>query len=179
MKQHEGFSVKGKKELVCRLKKYLYGLKQSPRMWYQKFDTYIQGLGFVRSNVDHCVYYKQVGNDFIYVVLYVDDMLLVGNNMDVIKEVKMQLSSKFDMKDLSAASLILGMEIKRNRVDRKLWLNQRKYIETILHRFNMQECKSVKVPIPVGLRISIEQCPRLKKKKKRCLMFLMLVLLEA
>ena len=50
-------------------------------------------------------------------------MLLVGNNMDVIKEVKMQLSSKFDMKDLGAASLILGMEIKRNRADRKLWLN--------------------------------------------------------
>jgi hypothetical protein len=108
MKQPKGFSVKGKKELVCKLKKSLYGLKQSLRMWYQKFNTYIQGLGFVRSNVDHCVYYKQVGNDFIYVVLYVDDMLLVGNNMDVIKEVKMQLSSKFDMKDLGAASFILG-----------------------------------------------------------------------
>ena len=89
MKQPEGFSVKGKKELVCNLKKSLYGLKQSPRMWYQKFDTCIQGLGFVRRNVDHYVYYKQVGNDFIYVVLYVDDMWLVGNNMDVIKEVKM------------------------------------------------------------------------------------------
>ena len=84
------------------------------------------------------MYHKQVGEYFIYVVLYVDDMLLVGNNMDVIKEVKMQLSSKFDMKDLGAASLILGMEIKRNHADRKLWLNQRKYIETILHMFNMQ-----------------------------------------
>ena len=74
-------------------------------------------------------------------MVYVDDMLLVGNNMEVIKEVKMKLSSKFNMKDLGAANLILGMEIKINRVDRKLWLNQRKYIETILHRFNMQECK--------------------------------------
>ena len=73
--------------------------------------------------VDHYVYYKQVGEHFIYVVLYVDDMLLVGNYMDVIKEVKSQRSSKFDMKDLGAASLILGMEIKRNRADRKLWLN--------------------------------------------------------
>ena len=125
-------------------------------MWYQKFNTYIQRLGFVRSKVDHCVYYKQVGEHFIYVVLYVDDMLLVGNNMEVIKEVKMQLSSKIDMKDLGAANLILGMEIKRNQVDRKLWLNQRKYVETILHRFNMQECKSVRFPIPIGSRISIE-----------------------
>ena len=114
----------------------------------------MQGLGFVRSNVDHCVYYKQVGNDFMNVELYVDDMLLVGNNMDVIKEVKMHLSSKFNMKDLGAASLILGMEIKRNRADRKLWLNQRKYIKTILHRFNMQECKPI--PIPVGVRLSAE-----------------------
>jgi hypothetical protein len=106
MKQPGGFIVKGKTELVCKLKKSLYGLKQSPRMWYQKFDTYIQGLGFVRSKVDHCVYYKQVSEHFIYVVLYVDDMLLVGNNMEAIKEVKMQLSSKFDMKDLGAANLI-------------------------------------------------------------------------
>jgi hypothetical protein len=112
MKQPEGFVVKGKKELVCKLKKSLYDLKQSPRMWYQKFDTYILGLGFVRSRVDHCVYSKKVGNHFIYVVLYVDDMLLVGNNMDVIKEVKSQLSSKFDMKDLSAANFIWEWRLK-------------------------------------------------------------------
>jgi hypothetical protein len=112
--------VKGKKEIVCKLKKSLYGLKQSPRMWYQKFDTYILGLGFVRSRADHCVYSKQVGNHFIYVVLYVDDMLLIGNNMDVIKEVKSQLSSKFDMKDLGAANFILGMDIKRDRANMKL-----------------------------------------------------------
>ena len=61
-------------------------------------------------------------------MFYVDDMFLVGNKLEGIKEVKMQLSSKFDMKDLGAASLILGMEIKRNRADRKLWLNQRKYM---------------------------------------------------
>jgi hypothetical protein len=120
MKHPEGFVVKGNKELVCKLKKSLYGLNKSPRMWYEKFDTYILGLGFVRSKVDHCVYSKQVGNHFIYVVLYVDDMLLVGNNMDVIKEVKLQLSSKFDMKDLGAAKFILGMEIKRDCANRKL-----------------------------------------------------------
>ena len=69
------------------------------------------------------VYYKQVGEHFIYVVLYVDDMLLVGNNMEVIKNVKMQLLSKFNMKDVNSTNLILGMEIKRNHVDRKLWLS--------------------------------------------------------
>jgi hypothetical protein len=92
------------------------------------------------------VYFKLVGDHFIYVVLYVDDMLLIGNNKEIIKEVKTQLSSKFDMKDLGAANFILGMEIKRDWENMKLWLNQRKYVETILQRFNMQECKSSQGP---------------------------------
>jgi hypothetical protein len=166
MKQLEGFVVMGKKELVCKLKKSLYGLKQSPRMWYQKFDTYILGLGFVRSKDDHCVYSKQVGNHFIYAVLYVDDMLLVGNNMDVIKEVKSHLSSKFDMKDLGVANFILEMEIKRDHANKKLWLNQRKYVETILHRFNMHGSKPVKFPIPIGVKLSADQCPKTQEEEE-------------
>jgi hypothetical protein len=166
MKQPEGFVVKGKKELVCKLKKSLYGLKQSPRMWYQKFDTYMLGLGFTRRKVDHCVYFKLIGDHLIYLVLYVDDMLLIGNNKEIIQDVKTQLSSKFDMKDLGAANFILGMEIKRDRENMKLWLNQRKYVETILQRFNMQECKPIKVPIPVGVKLSVDQCPKTQEEEE-------------
>jgi hypothetical protein len=82
-------------------------------MWYHKFDKYILSLGFVRSKVDHCIYSKEEGGCFIYVFVYVDDMLLIGNNIDTIKEVKKQLSSKLDMKDISANNFILGMDIKR------------------------------------------------------------------
>eukprot|EP00253_Pinus_taeda_P029437 PITA_29437 len=152
MKEPEGFAVKGKKELVCKLKKSLYGLKQSPRIWYQKFDTFIRGLGFTRSKEDHSVYFKLIGDCVIYLVLYVDDMFLVGNGKEIIQDLKTQLSSKFDMKDLGAANYILGMEIKRDRTKRKLWLNQRKYVETTLQRFNMQDSKPLKVPILVGVR---------------------------
>ena len=166
MKQPEGFMVKGKKELVCRLKKSLYGLKQSPRMWYQKFDTYIRGLGFTRSKEDHCVYFKLIGDRVIYLVLYVDDMLLIGNDKEIIQDLKTQLFSKFDMKDLGAANYILGMEIKRDRANRKLWLNQRKYVETILQRFNMQDSKPVNVPIPVGVKLSAEQCPKTQEEEE-------------
>jgi hypothetical protein len=84
MKQLEGFVVKGKKELVCKLTKPLYGLKQSPRMWYQKFDTYMMGLGFTRNKEDQYVYFKLIGDHLIYLVFYVDDMLLIGNNKDII-----------------------------------------------------------------------------------------------
>jgi hypothetical protein len=104
---------------VCKLKRSLYGIKKSPRMWYHKFDTYILSLGFVRSKVGHCVYSKEEGRHFIYVALYVHDMLLVGNNMEFIKEVKMQLSSKFDMKDISTMNFIVGMVIKRDWAVRK------------------------------------------------------------
>jgi len=84
MKQSEGFVVKGMKQLVCKLKKSLYGLKQSPRMWYQKFDTFIWGLGFTRSKEYHYLYSKLIGDCVIYLVLYVDDMLLVGNDKESI-----------------------------------------------------------------------------------------------
>ena len=86
--------------------------------------------------------------------------------MEVLKEVKLQLSSKFDVKDLDVANLILGMEIKINHEDRKLWLNQRKYIETILHKFNMQECKPTKVPIHVGVRLSAKQCANTQEEEE-------------
>jgi hypothetical protein len=97
-------------------------------MWYHNFDTYILILGFVRRKYDHCIYSKEEGGNFIYVSLYVDDMLLIGNNLDAIKVVKKQLSSKFDMKDLSTTNFIMGMEIKRDRAARNIWLNQMKYI---------------------------------------------------
>eukprot|EP00253_Pinus_taeda_P008967 PITA_08967 len=139
MKKPEGFTVKGKKEL---------------------------GLGFTRSKADHYVYFKFTGDCVIYLVFYVDDMLLVGNDKEIIQYLKTQLSSKFDMKDISAANYILGMEIKRDRTKRKLWLNQRKYVETILQRFNMQDSKPVKVPIPVGVRLSAEQCPKTQEEEE-------------
>jgi hypothetical protein len=110
MKQPKGFAVKGKKEPVCKLKNSLYGLKQSPRMWYKKFDTYMLGFGFTRSKEDHCVYFKLIGDHLIYLVLYVDDMVLIGNKKETIRDVETQLSSKFYMKDLDASNFILGME---------------------------------------------------------------------
>ena len=88
MKQPEGFITKGKEELDYKLKKTIFGLKQSPRMWYHKFDSYIPVLGLVRKQVDHYMYYKQVGENLNYVVLYVDDMLLVGKRIEIIKKVK-------------------------------------------------------------------------------------------
>jgi hypothetical protein len=135
-------------------------------MWYQNFDTYMLGLGFTKRKADHCVCYKLIGDHIIYLVLYVDDMLLIGNDKEIIQEVKTQLSSKFDMKDLGAANFILGMEIKRDRENTKIWLNQRKYVETILQRFNKHECKPIKFHIPVGIKLSVDQCPKIQEEEE-------------
>ena len=123
-------------------------------MWYQKFDTYIWGLGFFIRKEDNYVYFKLIGVRVTYLVLYVDDMLLVGNDKQIIQGLNTQLFSKFDMKDLGAANYILGMEIKRDQAKRKLWLNWRKYVETILQRFNMHDIKLVKIPTLLGVKSS-------------------------
>jgi hypothetical protein len=95
-------------------------------MQAENFDTYMLGLGFTRSKEDRCVYFKLIGNHFIYFFLYVDDMLLIGNNREIIHDVKTQLFSKFDMKDFGVANFILGMEIKRNRKKRKTLVKSKK-----------------------------------------------------
>jgi hypothetical protein len=137
MKQPTGFAMKGNKELVCKLKNSMYELNQSPRMWYQKFDTCMLGLGFTRSKGDPTVYFKLIGDHLIYLVLHVGVMLLIRNDKDIIQDVETSLSSKFDMKDLGAVNFILGMEIKRDGESMKICLNKRKNVETILQRFNM------------------------------------------
>lgn len=76
MVQPKGFKVKGREDMVCQLKKALYGLKQAPRQWHQKFDMYLLGQGFVHSEANHCVYFKLVGNQFVALTLYADDMLI-------------------------------------------------------------------------------------------------------
>ena len=114
------------------------------------------GLWFISIKVDHYIYFEQVRDHFVILLLYVDDIMLIRNNKEMIKGVKSQLSSQFEMKDLGAANFILGIEIKRDRMNIKLWLNQRKYVDMILQRFRMQDCKHVNTLIPVGFKLSQE-----------------------
>jgi hypothetical protein len=106
------------------------------------------------------VYFKLIGDHLIYLVLYVVEMLMIGNNKQIIQDVKTQFSSKFDTKDLVVENFILGMEIKRDQKNRKLYLNRRKYVKTILQRFTMQECKLIMIPIPLGVKLYVDQCPK-------------------
>ena len=124
MQQLEGFEEKSKANLLCKLKKNLYGLKQAPREWYHKFHSFMLSQGYKRSDIDHCLYTKKSkDNNLLILILYVDDMLLVGTNIDEIAIVKSKLNENFDMKDLGDASHILGMCILRTRDKKVLFLS--------------------------------------------------------
>nr|KYP47621.1 Retrovirus-related Pol polyprotein from transposon TNT 1-94 [Cajanus cajan] len=92
MKQPDGFLVEGKEDYVCRLRKSLYGLKQAPRQWYKKFESFMCEQGYKKTTSDHCVFVKNFSDDdFIILLLYVDDMLIVGKDVSRIDRLKKQL----------------------------------------------------------------------------------------
>ncbi|WZZ70528.1 hypothetical protein YC2023_081898 [Brassica napus] len=147
MEQPEGFIKKREEGKVCLLGKSLYGLKQLPRQWNQRFDTFIKTLGFKRCVKDPCVYMKQLSSgEGIYLLLYVDDMSIAANSKEEIQNLKESLKSEFEMKDLGAASRILGMDIIRDRKKGTLKLTQSKYIGQILKTFGMKYSKPVVTP---------------------------------
>lgn len=165
MEQSDGFIAPGKEHLVCRLKKSLYGLKQAPRQWYKRFHSFMIGQNYCKSQYDDCIYFQNFQNgSFIYLLLYVDDMLIASRDKSLIKKLKTELSNEFDMKELGAAKKILGMEIRRDRQAGKLFLSQQKYIKRVLDRFNMNNCKPVSTPLAAHFKLSSEFCPNTKEE---------------
>ena len=166
MEQPEGFKVKGSEKLVCRLRKSLYGLKQAPRQWYKKFESFMMDHAFHKTQADHCVFVKNYPEgDFLILLLYVDDMLIVGRDVKKIDSLKKALSKSFAMKDLGPAKQILGMHITRDRKSQRLWLSQERYVEKVLQRFNMDKAKPVSSPLAGNMKLSSDQCPRSEKEK--------------
>ena len=160
MLQPEGFKANGKENMICRLKRSIYGLKQASHLWYLKFDKIVTSFGFIENKFDQCVYIKVSGSKFIFMVLYVDDIVLASSDVNLLNDTKRLLFANFDMKDLGEASFVLGIEIYHDRSQNLLGLSRRAYIDRVLKRFNMQMCKACDVPIMKGDKLSNEQCPK-------------------
>jgi hypothetical protein len=111
MAQPKGFVVKGKEHMGCHLRKFIYRLKQVSRQWYLKFNETIRSFGFKENEEDNCIYVKFRSGKFIFLIMYVDDILLTSSDVSLLLEIKRFLSSNFDMKDLGEASFVLGIEI--------------------------------------------------------------------
>ena len=150
MDQPEGFEIKEKEHMVCKLKKSIYGLKQASRQWYLKFNDTITSFGFTENIVDRCIYLKVSGSRFIILILYVDDILLATNDLGLLHETKKFLSKNFEMKDMGEASYVIGIEIIRDRSQGLLGLSQKAYINKVLERFKMEKCSASVVPIQKG-----------------------------
>ncbi|KAJ9541430.1 hypothetical protein OSB04_027936 [Centaurea solstitialis] len=159
MEQPEGFEDPKNPNKVCKLLKSIYGLKQASRSWNLHFDERIKEFGFAKSEFEPCVYTKFSGSIVTFLVLYVDDILPIGNDVPTLQSVKGWLSKCFQMKDLGEAAYILGIKIYRNRSKRLIGLSQSTYIDKILKKFRMDESKKGFIPMQHGIVLSKTQCP--------------------
>ena len=142
MKQPEGYTVKGKEDLVCRLKKSIYGLKQSPRCWNSALDSHLKKMGFIQTNGDPCLYMASEGEMFL-IAVYVDDIILAGKSNKKLTSVKQALSKEFQVKDMGELHYFLGVKVVQDHKTGNVWIGQESYTENVLRRFGMEDAKSI------------------------------------
>ena len=129
MTQPEGFVNPENVGKVCKLQRSIYGLNQASRSRNLRFDEAIKVFGSIKNEDEPCVYKKVSGSAIVFLVLYVDDILLIGNDIPVLQNVKSWLGSCFSMKDLGEAAYILGIKIYRDKSKRMISLSQSTYID--------------------------------------------------
>jgi hypothetical protein len=135
MEQPQGYQLPGYENLVCQLNRALYGLRQSPRMWYEWINTFLFSLGMTRSTCDHNMYYIGDGINKIILMLYVDDLFITGGDHTTITWLKSELHRQFDMTDLGPVTGYLGVEFLRH--PKGFFLSQRDYVLQMLSDFSM------------------------------------------
>lgn len=140
--------------LVYKLHKSLYGLKQSPRNWNLTIHEWLREYGCIRSPADPCLYIIRRGDSILIIVIYVDDLLIVGNCKRMIAAFKKAISLRFKMKDLGEVKYLLGMSITRDRARKTVELTQTSYIEQMIERFRMEGCSPAATPADGVLRRS-------------------------
>lgn len=152
MQLPDGF---GQQNKVCKLNKALYGLKQASRAWNEKFNKFMIRIGFKRSESDKCLYTKEHGGVKCFVLLYVDDTLIFCSDLKVMATIKKLFSNEFEMTDMGEAGSFLGMQIGRDIKKGTISLSQSRYLEKVLNKFQMQECKSKSTPMEKGLHLDL------------------------
>jgi hypothetical protein len=159
MRQPQGFVQPGQEDRVCLLKKSLYGLRQAGRAWYHKIDTALSDLGFAALASDHCIYVQHLDDQVTFIVLYVDDLLLISNSLPGLTALKAGLSDRFEMTDLGEAQFILGLQLTRDRSARTLSLSQADYIRRVVERYGMAHSNPAPTPLATGAVLSQMDCP--------------------
>jgi hypothetical protein len=154
MEQPPGFVAQGESGKICKLRKSLYGLKQSPRAWFGRFNAVVTEFGLRRSSYDHSVFFTSSSSGCILLVVYVDDIVITGSDKSGIKKLKDFLASRFQTKDLGPLKYFLGIEVPRSR--KGICLSQRKYCLDILNDSRMIETKPCESPMIPNMKLNVE-----------------------
>ncbi|XP_062182074.1 uncharacterized mitochondrial protein AtMg00810-like [Phragmites australis] len=155
--QPSGFVDPTKPDLVCHLNKSLYGLKQAPRAWYSRFASYIITLGFTEAKSDTSLFIFRSGFDMVYLLLYVDDIVLTASSEALLHWTIQSLQSEFSMKDLGSLHHFLGISVTRSSTG--LQLSQRQYCIEVLERAGMADCKPCTTPVDTNAKLSSTDGP--------------------
>ncbi|XP_070664508.1 uncharacterized mitochondrial protein AtMg00810-like [Malus domestica] len=147
-------------EMVCKLHKSIYGLKQSPRAWYAKLSHVLERVGFCRSNVDSSLFVRSSTSGKLVVLIYVDDLIVTGDNMSEISALKQYLNHKFAIKDLGILKYFLGIEMAHSH--NGCFLNQRKYVIDLFREANMTDCKPARTPLNSKLQSHGDLIPNIE-----------------
>jgi hypothetical protein len=161
MEQPEGYSTaaRGEQRLVCKLQKALYGLKQAGRAWNEKILDALLQLQFTPLDSDSCVFVHRGDGYVMFIVLYVDDLLIISSSLPRLVHLKSKLSQLFEMTDMGEAHYILGLKIIRNRSARQLSLSQQEYVRRVVERYGMTNCNPATTPLTAGTVLSKDDCP--------------------
>jgi len=160
MRQPPGYAIPGSQGKVCRLRKTLYGLKQSGRQWYQRLvEIMVDELGFTRCEVDQAVFFQHCGKSLIIVLVHVDDCTIVATAQSLIDRFKIEIAKHVSITDLGELHWILGIEIRRIRERCKIYLSQHSYIESTLCRYSLDDLKPVSLPMETNIRLTSDQSP--------------------
>jgi hypothetical protein len=132
---------------VCNLQRSIYGLVQASRSWNIRFDEVIKAYGFVQTYGEACIYKKVSGSSVAFLILYVDDILLIGNDIEFLDGIKGYLNKSFSMKDLGEAAYVLGIKIYRDRSRRLIRLSMSTYLDKISEEFKIDQSKKEFLPV--------------------------------
>lgn len=159
MKLPPGYEDKTKPHYLCKLDKALYGLKQAPRAWYSRLCKKLQSLSFVPSKADTSLFFYKKGNYVIFMLVYVDDIIVPSSSQEAVDALLRDLEKEFAIKDLGKLHYFLGIQVQRKKDE--LLMTQERYASEILQRVNMQLCKPVKTPLCTTEKLSITSGTRL------------------
>jgi histone deacetylase 1/2 len=152
MTQPQGFETSDS-TLVCKLNKALYGLKQAPRQWFDKLTSTLIQFGFKTSKCDPSLFIFTKDKHVVYLLVYVDDIIITGSSTTLVQTLVQKLDSAFSLKQLGELDYFLGIEVK-NLSDGSLLLTQSKYLKDLLIKTNMLDCKPIATPMMSSCKLS-------------------------